>query len=1038
MSGQASETAPQSRVLYVEDESTLQELFKAVIGARGFAVDTADTAAGGLKMHAAEPYDIIAVDYQLPDKSGLDLVKDILAETPDVLIVLVTGQGSEKIAAEAMSAGVMQYVIKSDTATYTNLLPSVIDNLYQIHLERRKHRLLDQATHENAARLDAIFSVTEEGIIVIDEQGLIEMTNPAIESIFGYSSDELIGENVSILLPENERSSHEKDVENSELSLPRVIHQVRKLTGYSKDGKEVPIELNITPMVIGDTKKILGVIRDIGLRVESAKKLQISESRLKRSQEFAKVGTWVWNVETHEISWSNSSAVIGGYDTTELEITGDEFFSMLHPEDEKAMHGAVVSCLKGEAKLDQEIRVNLPDNTPHWLHIQGDVDRNKRGDATQMLGVMRDITDKKNAELNLEVSENRFRDFATVSSDWFWEFDEHDRITFFSSGGKENDAKTHRLVGKRRSDVFKEFPGDEEAWAEFKRLSSARKPIHGLSFRYRKRGGAIGWVSVDAKPLFTFDGKFRGYRGTTSEITTSVLAEEKLREATKRALTAEKRLTSAIEALDDGFLICDPDDKLVLFNQKFKEIYHMVADLIVVGNDFEELIREGVKRGQYAETKGREEDMIEERMAVHRKANTEFEQQLKDGRWLKSAERKTPDGDIVSFRVDITELKKAKDDAEMANRAKSDFLSNMSHELRTPLNAILGFAQLLDANVKNPLTDRQKDQVGHIIKGGRHLLELINEVLDLAKIEAGKMALSIENVNLAMLLDECVTVGQQLAINRGITIEERRNPDLPPLWTDYMRAKQAILNLVSNAVKYNRENGHVIIETEQRTERTIRISITDTGDGIPESKKKDLFQPFGRLAAENVEVEGTGIGLVLTKKLVEEMAGEIGFESTVGKGSTFWVEFPSAMEHSASEAKAEIRKNTLDLNIGEENKRMLYVEDNPANLELMEDIATEIPNLTLVTSMTAEDGLIKVENETFDVIILDINLPGMNGVKMVEKLKESPSTKDIPVFALSADAMPSAIERGLEAGFVDYLTKPIRIDQLVENLRKTF
>ena len=383
----------------------------------------------------------------------------------------------------------------------------------------------------------------------------------------------------------------------------------------------------------------------------------------------------------------------------------------------------------------------------------------------------------------------------------------------------------------------------------------------------------------------------------------------------------------------------------------------------------------------------------------------------------------------------LVEQKKVALQANAANFAKSSFLASMSHELRTPLNAILGFAQLLESGKKTPLTDRQKEQVQHIMKGGEHLLELIDEVLDLAKIEAGKLSLSIETVDPRNLVDDCLSFAETLAARRDITIDDRTGNSMPALWADHLRSKQAILNLLSNAVKYNRQGGNIFLDAKRIDGQTLRIGVTDTGPGIPEDKQSGLFQPFSRLGAEATETEGTGIGLVITKKLVEEMGGAMGFKSDPGEGSTFWVDLPIAAAREAGEPSRQADEAIAVLSIGNKERLLLYVEDNQANLALMEDLVEEIPNLTMISAHTAEQGLALAAERNPDVIILDINLPGMDGIEAVQRLKDADATKDIPVLALSANAMPGAVERGLKAGFLGYLTKPVDIPKMMAALR---
>ena len=389
---------------------------------------------------------------------------------------------------------------------------------------------------------------------------------------------------------------------------------------------------------------------------------------------------------------------------------------------------------------------------------------------------------------------------------------------------------------------------------------------------------------------------------------------------------------------------------------------------------------------------------------------------------------------FVGVEADISELMEQKEQAEAANRAKSEFLSSMSHELRTPLNAILGFSQLLQMGADTPLTERQDGYVDQVLKAGRHLLSLIDEVLDLARIEAGKLNLSMEAVNLDDLVEECVGLTKPQAETKQVQIHLTRLDNPPQLNTDRLRAKQSLLNLLSNAVKYNVEKGTISVAEEIGKTGRLKISVTDTGPGIPKDRQIELFSPFNRLGAETSDIEGTGIGLVLTKRLMEEMGGEIGFSSEEGRGSTFWIEFPIAKAATDQPVRPDHGK-ARELILDGQKKLLLYVEDNPANLALMESIVEGIHNLSLISAPTGELGYSLAETHNPDIIILDINLPGMDGCEAVRLLKSRKSTEKIPVLALSADDMPRSVERGLKAGFDDYLTKPIDVPRLMEAIR---
>jgi signal transduction histidine kinase/CheY-like chemotaxis protein len=381
------------------------------------------------------------------------------------------------------------------------------------------------------------------------------------------------------------------------------------------------------------------------------------------------------------------------------------------------------------------------------------------------------------------------------------------------------------------------------------------------------------------------------------------------------------------------------------------------------------------------------------------------------------------------------ELGEARLLAEAASAAKSEFLSSMSHELRTPLNAILGFAQLLVRDQREPLSARHKQRVEHILKGGEHLLRLINDILDLSRIEAGGISISTEPVSVADVLDEVVRTLQPLAARQNVVVEMTPLPaGLPLVSADRTRLIQIVMNLGSNAVKYNRPSGAVRFEVSAPDETQVRILVQDTGIGIPRDKQSSIFQPFQRAGQETGPIEGTGIGLVITKRLAELMRGDLHFESEPGSGSRFWVTLPA---HATATPSS--RPDTFELTSGEhlvrEGRRLvLYVEDNPANALFMKDLLSNFDGIDLAVATTAEAGVEIAERLQPAIIIMDINLPGMSGLEALRALKSRAETRTIPVIALTAAASERDRQQGERAGFYRYLTKPIKVDELLAAL----
>jgi PAS domain S-box-containing protein len=379
-------------------------------------------------------------------------------------------------------------------------------------------------------------------------------------------------------------------------------------------------------------------------------------------------------------------------------------------------------------------------------------------------------------------------------------------------------------------------------------------------------------------------------------------------------------------------------------------------------------------------------------------------------------------------------LTSARTVAEKANLAKSEFLSSMSHELRSPLNAILGFAQLLESEAPPP-TETQSESITQILNAGWYLLELINEILDLAAIESGKLSLSLEPVSLNELLLECESMIEPLAQRRTVGLSFPATGGDFHVHGDRTRIKQVLINLLSNAIKYNSVGGTVVVDCSAQIETgRVRITVTDTGPGLPADKLKQLFQPFNRLGQDATGEEGTGIGLVVSKRLVELMDGSIGVESIVGAGSVFWFELRSTAPLTIPAVLEEIAPAEVVSPEAVAVRTLLYVEDNPANLTLVERLISRRSDLRILSAVDGRRGVELARSALPDVILMDINLPGINGVEVLRILRSHKATAHIPVLALSANAMAGDIQSGLDAGFLRYLTKPIKISEFMEAL----
>ncbi|MDX2101572.1 MAG: PAS-domain containing protein [Alphaproteobacteria bacterium] len=520
-------------------------------------------------------------------------------------------------------------------------------------------------------------------------------------------------------------------------------------------------------------------------------------------------------------------------------------------------------------------------------------------------------------------------------------------------------------------------------------------------------------------------------------------AMETLVSSEARFAETAQLLQTTLDSMSEGLSVFSEDLMMVAWNQQFLELLQIPEQFNRPGVSVREILTFQAERGDFGPVNVEAE--VRERLARIRAATgVAMVRTREDGHILRLRRRPMPGGGVVTIYSDVTQdrlreqqLIQAQQAAERANKAKSEFLSSMSHELRTPLNAVLGYAQLMRVNPAEPLTADQTEAVDAILQAGDHLLRLISDVLDLARIESGSIALSIERVDVCKALDHLRQNLQPLARRRGIDLVIDAPSVSFEVMSDLTRLNQILLNLGSNAVKYNRDGGRVTVSVEPRIGGVLRIAVADTGFGIPADLQPSVFQAFNRLGQENSAVEGTGIGLNITRRLVEMMGGQIGFESLVGVGSTFWVDLPLA--EADPEPLLPVDQPLLPAAVAgtrERTRHVLYVEDNPSNLALMRKVILRLPRIRLTTEEDGARGLAAALADPPDLIILDIHLPSMTGFEILAVLRNHPATSGTPVLALSAAAMPEDVERALEAGFDRYLTKPINVLDVVKTVEE--
>jgi len=629
------------------------------------------------------------------------------------------------------------------------------------------------------------------------------------------------------------------------------------------------------------------------------------------------------------------------------------------------------------------------------------------------------------------LADEQYRQILDTAPDAMLVIDQDERISFAN-------LQTEKLFGYPRAELLgkplellipERFRGAHATHVtRYFSKPVGRSMGSGIELFGRRADGTEMAIEVSLSPVRTADGLL------VSAAIRDISERRRMEAAAK--LSAD-RLVSAVESIQDAFALFNAEDRLILCNSVYRSMLQDSAHGPLVGKSYEDVLDAWLETLTFASDADRSQFRAT-RLASRGNPTSAFDVRTKDGRSLRVMDRRTAEGGLVKTIWDLTddvrtaeELREARALAEAGSAAKSDFLSSMSHELRTPLNAILGFAQLLQRDKKQPLSDRHRERVGQILTGGEHLLRLIDDVLDLSRIEVGKISISTEPVNVGSVLEEVRTTLEPLAARSRISIETLPLEGAPHVFADRTRLVQILMNFGSNAIKYNRPSGSVTFSVSLPDAGHLRLTVTDTGLGIAADKQDKLFQPFQRAGQETGPIEGTGIGLVITKRLAELMGGRVGYQSVAGVGSDFWVEIPV---HTVAEHAEPVPPDRLaelpSVPKADGRSLVLYVEDNPANVLFMRDLLGDFEGIDLVTAPTAEMGIELARAQPPEVIIMDINLPGMSGFDALGVLQSWPETRAIPVIALTAAASEHDRRRGEAAGFHRYLTKPIQVDEL--------
>ncbi len=945
----------------------------------------------------------------------------------------------------------------------------------------------EEALLKTGALQDAIFNSANFSSIATDEKGVIQLFNVGAERMLGYTALEVVDRITPADISDPQEVIARAKALSVELATPitpgfealvfkasRGIEDIYELTYIRKDGSRFPAVVSVT--ALRDAQS--GIIGYLLIGTDNTARKQAEEALMKagalqtaifNSANFSSIATdekgviQVFNVGAERMLGYTALEVVNKITPADISdpqevITRAKTLSLeLATSITPGFEALVFKASRGIEDI-YELTYIRKDGSRFPAVVSVTALRDAQSGIIGYLLIGTDNTARKQAEEALmkagalQTAIFNSANFSSIATD------EKGVIQVFNVGAE-------RMLGYTALEVVDKItPADisdpQEVIARAKTLSlELATPItpgfEALVFKasrgiediyeltYIRKDGSRFPAVVSVTALRDAQGGIIGYLliGTDNTARKQVEAEQQLLD--QRLRDQQFYTRSLIESSVDALMTTDPRGIITDVNQQMEALTGCTRDELI-----------GAPFKNYFTDPDRAEAGIRQVLSGSKVNDYELTARARDGKETVVSYNATTFHDrdrklqgVFAAARDVTErkrfehalqennieLERAKAAAEKANLAKSDFLSSMSHELRSPLNAILGFAQLINSDSPSP-TASQAASIDQILNAGWYLLELINEILDLAQIESGKLALSREPTSLAEVMLECQAMIEPQALQRGIKMIFPHSGVLNFVDADRTRLKQVLINLLSNAIKYNQANGTVVVECAMRSPERMRISVRDTGAGLPPEMLSQLFQPFNRLGQERGREEGTGIGLVMSKRLVELMGGLIGVESTVGLGSVFWFELIATAEPHLLETAPPAATAVAEAPHSGPLRTLLYVEDNPANLKLIEQLIARRPDIHLLSAREGKRGIELARAHQPDVILMDINLPGISGIDALHILREDPATAHIPVIALSANAMPRDIEKGLQAGFFRYLTKPIRVNEFMETL----
>lgn len=886
-------------------------------------------------------------------------------------------------------------------------------------------------------------------LILVDNK-FVDFNAAALE-LTGMTPDELRNSDPFILSPEfqpNGMRTFDYSVQEFEKCMRDPKHAF-ECVHQRKDGTPFIALASVKPVKYGDVDGLFVIWRDITELKQAEFELELKERRLRELAEFSKTVIWETDKAGLITYISNTTSQVLGYSPDQIigKVTLYDLYDVKMAHQRKESDVAVFSMTSGMSQYDAKLRHK--DNKSVWVNRTVTPILNPDGVCIGYRGSDTDISERKAAE-------ELFKQFKIISdqSNHGTTMTTVDGLVIYTNDAfaRMHGYTPEELEGKHLSIFHNE--SQLPRVGELVEIIKSKGGFEAEVVDHARKDGSTFPTLMSAKLIHDEDGNPSFLSATLIDITDRMLAEQEVR-----------KLTVAVEQSPVPTIITDVNGNFTYANPAFvtttgferHEIYGKSTRILKSGQTPHEVYVEMWKKIKSGQVWSGE--------ILNRKKNKELYWEL-----LTISPIFDTNGSIVNYlaiKQDVTDRKKteqeirelnssleqkvqertqelwtsnkelieAKEMAEKANLAKSDFLSRMSHELRTPMNSILGFGQLLEMS---QLDDRQRKNVKQILSSGNHLLGLINEVLDIARIESGHQTLSVEPLEVNAVLSDCIDILRPSADKRNIVVKFNHTKGASAyINADLQRTKQILLNLLNNSLKYNVEGGTVEVgyeSVEGSDNKFTRIYVSDSGIGINPEYLEKIFEPFERVGAEKGSIEGTGLGLAVVKQLVTLMNGKVGVTSESGKGSKFWIDLPTVSIVTKAD-KDSATDTHLKSGLHKSQGKVLYVEDNPANIELIDQIvSSQRPNINLITDSTGLNVVQKAEVYTPDLILLDLNLPEIHGSEIVKQLKGTAATAHIPIVVLSADALPAQIKNLKTLGAADYMTKPIQVSHLLQVL----